>query len=115
MRIEAGEAELTASTAEVAVIDKRIERTDTKLADAVPLDDPPSTMAAYGLIACILAEAEAGLVWLLSGPVRFLNLSSEAWGMVAPAFAAAWIVLMHVLLGWAVGDKHLPARTLSPS
>jgi hypothetical protein len=77
MRIEAGEAELAASTAEVAVIDKRIERTDTKLADAVPLDDPPSTMAAYGLIACILAEAEAGLVWLLSGPVRFLNLSSE--------------------------------------
>ncbi len=112
MRIEAGEAELAASTAEVAVIDKRIERTDTKLADAVPLDDPPSTMAAYGLIACILAEAEAGLVWLLSGPVRFLNLSSEAWGMVAPAFAAAWIVLMHVLLGWAVGDKHRPARTL---
>jgi hypothetical protein len=32
--------------------------------------------------------------------------------MVAPAFAAAWIVLMHVLLGWAVGDKHRPARTL---
>ena len=99
MRIEAGEAELAASTAEVAVIDKRIERTDTKLADAVPLDDPPSTMAAYGLIACILAEAEAGLVWLLSGPVRFLNLSSEAWGMVAPAFAAAWIVLMRSRIG----------------
>ncbi len=39
MRIEAGEAELAASTAEVAVIDKRIERTDTKLADAVPLVD----------------------------------------------------------------------------
>jgi hypothetical protein len=98
--------------AEVAVIDKRIERTDAKLADALPLADPPSTMAAYRLIACILAEAEAGLVWLLSGAVRFLSLSSDAWGFVAPGFAAAWIVLMHVLFGWAVGDKHRPARTL---
>ncbi len=112
MRIEAGEAELAASNAEVAVIDKRIERTDAKLADALPLDDPPSTMAAYGLIACILAEAEAGLVWLLSGPVKFLSLSSDAWGFAAPAFASAWIVLIHVLLGWAVEDKYRPARTL---
>jgi len=112
MRIEAAQTELVASKAEAAVLDKRIARADTKIADALPLDDPPSTVAAYGLVAGILAEAEAGLVWLLSGPVKFLSLSPEAWGFAAPPFAAAWIVLMHVLLGWAVSDKHRPARTV---
>lgn len=112
MRIEAAQAELVTSKAEVAVLDKRIARANAKIADALPLDDPPSTVAAYGLVAGILAEAEAGLVWLLSGPVKFLSLSSEAWGFAAPPFAAAWIVLMHVLLGWAVADKHRPARTV---
>jgi hypothetical protein len=112
MRIEAAQAELVTSKAEAAALDKRIARADAKIADALPLDDPPSTVAAYGLVAGILAEAEAGLVWLLSGPVRFLSLSSEAWGFAAPPFAAAWIVLMHVLLGWAVADKHRPARTI---
>jgi len=112
MRIEAAQAELVTSKAEAAALDKRIARADAKIADALPLDDPPSTVAAYGLVAGILPEAEAGLVWLLSGPVRFLSLSSEAWGFAAPPFAAAWIVLMHVLLGWAVADKHRPARTI---
>jgi hypothetical protein len=112
MRIEAAQTELARSMAEAEVIDKRIERADVRIADALPLDDPPSTVAAYGLVAGILAEAEAGLVWLLSGPVTFLSLSSQAWGFVAPAFAAAWIILLHVLLGWAITDKHRAARTV---
>jgi len=49
MRIEANETELAASIAEVAIIDKRIEKTDAKLADALPLDDPPSTVPSLPL------------------------------------------------------------------
>ena len=115
MRIEAAQTELVASKAEAAVISKRVERTDAKVAAALPLDDPPSTVAAYGLVACILAEGEAGLVWLLSGPVKFLSLSSEDWAFAAPPFAAAWIVLMHVLLGWAESiSTARPARSGAP-
>jgi hypothetical protein len=112
VRIEAGEAELAAARTEAAGIDRCIAETKTKIADAVPLDDPPSTMVAYALLGGILAEAEAGVVWLLSGPVKFLSLSTQAWGFAAPLFAAAWIVLLHVLIGWAVADKHRPARTI---
>lgn len=112
VRIEAGEAELAAARTEAAGIDRRIAETKTKIADAVPLDDPPSTMVAYALLGGILAEAEAGVVWLLSGPARFLSLSTQAWGFAAPLFASAWIVLLHVLMGWAVADKHRPARTI---
>lgn len=112
MRIEAAESELSASRAEAAVIDKRIIQLDAKIADTVPLEDSPFTTVAYMLVALILAEAEAGLVWLLSGPVNFLSLSPEMWAFAAPPFAGAWIVMMHVLLGWAVADNHRPARTV---
>lgn len=112
IRIEAGEAELATAKAEAGVIDGRTEDTKNKIADGVPLDDPQSTMMAYAMLGLILAEAEAGVVWLLSGPVKFLSLSTEAWGLAAPLFAAAWVVLLHVLIGWAIADKHRPARTV---
>src|SRR5581483_4471665 len=112
MRIEAGEAELVTAGAEATALDKRIERSDSKIADTLPLDDLPFAMAGYAIVAWILAEGETGLVWLLSAPAHFLNLSAEAWGFVAAPFAAAWILMVHLVIGWFVADKNRPARTV---
>ena len=60
--------------------------------DALPFDDPPATVAAYGLVAGLLDQAEAGLVWLLSGPVKFRNLSSEAWGFATRRLGVVFIL-----------------------
>src|SRR5690242_4092427 len=86
-RIEAGEAELAASKTERTGIHKQIKATEDKIADAVPLDDSPSTMVAYATLALILGETEAAVFWLLSGPAKFLSLSPEAWGFGSPLFA----------------------------
>jgi len=112
VRIEAGEAELAASRAELKEVDRRTNDVERRINECVPLDDPPSTKLTYAFVGAILGEAEAFVVWLLSGPVAFLSLSSTAWAFAAPPFAAAWIILLHVLIGSLVADKHRPARTV---
>jgi hypothetical protein len=112
VRVEAGEAELAASRTEMAGLKQRGQEVKDAIVDRVPLDDPPTTKVAYTLLGVILAELEAGVVFLLSGPVAFLSLSAQGWAFVAPLFAAGWIVLLHVLIGSMVADKHRPARTI---
>src|SRR5438552_971557 len=57
-RIEAGEAELAASKAEVAKLDRRVAEVRAILVDRVPLDDPPATKWAFAWLALILIELE---------------------------------------------------------
>lgn len=112
VRVEAGEAELAASRTELTTLERRTQEVQGAIADRVPLDDPPMTKIAYTLLGAILGELEGGVVFLLSGPVAFLSLSAQAWAFIAPLFAAGWIVLLHVLIGSMVADKHRPARTI---
>jgi hypothetical protein len=112
VRIEAGEAERAASVSEAATVDRRTGEVRQAVVDRVPLNDPPLTMVAYTLLGALLAELEAGVFFVLSGPVALLSLSMEGWAVAAPIFAAGWIVLLHVLIGAMVSDAHRPARTV---
>ena len=112
VRVEAGEAELAASRTELTALERRTQEVQGAIADRLPLDDPPMTKIAYTLLGAILGELEGGVVFLLSGPVAFLSLSAQAWAFISPLFAAGWIVLLHVLIGSMVADKHRPARTI---
>ena len=112
VRIEAGEAERAASLSEAAAVDRRIEEVRQAVVDRVPLNDPPLTKVAYTLLGGLLAELEAGVFFVLSGPVALLSLPMTGWAVAAPVFAAGWIVLLHVLIGAMVSDAHRPARTV---
>src|SRR5688572_1021297 len=64
-RIELGESELAASEKEMRKIALRAEALRGALADHVPLDDPPATKWAFGLLALIMTELEAATFFLL--------------------------------------------------
>jgi hypothetical protein len=112
VRIEAGESERTASITEAAALDRRAEEVRRAVVDRVPLNDPPLTKVAYTLLGGLLAELEAGVFFVLSGPVALLSLPIKGWALAAPIFATGWIVLLHVLIGAMVSDAHRPARTV---
>ncbi|MEQ1871822.1 MAG: hypothetical protein ABL961_17530, partial [Vicinamibacterales bacterium] len=112
VRLEAGEAERAASVSEAAALDRQTDEVRQAVVDRVPLNDPPLTKVAYSLLGGLLAELEAGVFFVLSGPVALLGLSMEGWAVAAPIFAAGWIVLLHVLIGAMVSDAHRPARTV---
>jgi hypothetical protein len=111
-RIEAGQAELVASTGEVHKLDRDIHQVQDKIDTYVQLDDPPSTTLAYFLLALILAEGEAAVLLLLSGPSQFLGLSMHLWAFAAVPAAFVGVTALHVLLGTMLADKHRPARTV---
>lgn len=70
-RVEAGEGELATSRLEAAGLERRAKEVQAAVMDRVPLDDPPTTQLGYTLLAGILGELEALLLFLLSGPVPF--------------------------------------------
>lgn len=111
-RIEAGEAELGASRTELKNVDRRTEEVQAVLVDHVPLDDPPATKWAFGWLSGILTELEAAVFFLLTAPSAMLGLTAGAWAILAPPIAVAWVLILHVLMGAVVADKHRPARTV---
>src|SRR5437588_202900 len=62
-RIEAGEAELAASKAEVNKLERRVAEIRAILVDRVPLDDPPATKWAFAWLGLILIELEAAVFY----------------------------------------------------
>lgn len=111
-RIEAGQAELSTSKSDLQRLDHLIAQVRDKIDTYVRLDDPPSTLIAYCLLALILAEGEAAVLLLLSGPTHFLGLSLVIWAFASVPVAFVWITLLHVLLGAMLTDKHRPSRTV---
>lgn len=111
-RIEAGEAEIAASRTEVKNLDRRTKDVRTVLVDHVPLDDPPATKWAFGSLSAVLIELEAAVFFLLTAPSQLLGLPAEAWAFLAAPIAVAWVLILHVLMGAVVTDKHRPARTV---
>jgi hypothetical protein len=111
-RIEAGEAEIAASKSELKHLDRRIDDIQAVIVDDVPLDDPPATKWAFLTLAVILTELEACVFFLLTAPSALLGFSAEMWAFLAAPIAVGWVVVLHVLTGAVVADKHRPTRTV---
>jgi hypothetical protein len=112
MRIEAAQSELAGSKVERTDVQQRAEKRRESITLRVPLDDPPSTKFAYGLLGAILGEGEALVFLLLSAPAMLFGLPPEIWAIAAPPIAAVGILMLHVIAGHFITDKHRPARTI---
>lgn len=111
-RIEAAEAEIAASRSENSNVERRTTEVRAVLVDHVPLDDPPATKWAFGALSIVLIELEAAVFFLLTAPSQLLGFPAETWAALAAPIAVAWVLILHVLMGAVVGDKHRPARTI---
>jgi len=111
-RIEADEAEIKRSVTESDSLKVRIDDVQKALKNRVRLQDAPSTKWAFAWLSGVITEGEAAVFYLLASASGLLGLPAESWAFLSPVIAVAWVLVLHVLIGAVVADKHRPARTV---